>query len=345
MASINVHTSQDGVKTYHVRVRRKGEPTQCAVFPTLAQARKFATMVEGRIIEGKHFPHKKTQYTLNELLDKYCQDVMPHKTAETQRSHRAAIAYWRERLGHKMLGNITRDDVIKGRDALNDRAPATVVKYMTILTHALNIAVKEYEWVEKNVASTVSRPPLPPGRNRFLTDEERSRLLEECRKSKNRFLYSLVVLALSSSLRRSSLLNIQKQNIELNKRLLFIPMTKNKTPLALPLVGEAYDIIQDLCAGKTDEEYIFPGHEKGNGGWNHYAAAFEYAVSRANLSDVTFHTLRHSCASYLVQAGIPLYVISQILGHKTLAMTARYSHLAVDNLRDALTALSQRLSQ
>jgi len=178
-----------------------------------------------------------------------------------------------------------------------------------------------------------------------LTDDERSRLLEECRKSKNRFLYPLVVLALYTSLRRSSLLNIQKQDIELNKRLLFIPKTKNKTSLALPLVGEAYELVKDLCAGKTDEEHIFPGQEKGKSGWNHYDVAFEYAVKRANIPNFTFHCLRHSAASYMVQAGVPLYTVGMILNHKTLAMTARYAHLNTENLRDALEILADRLSK
>jgi len=128
MASINSHKAKDGTITYHVRVRRKGEPTQCAVFPTLSQARKYATMVEGRIVEGRHFPNKKTQHTLNELLDRYVREIMPRKTPETQQTHRAAIRYWRERLGHKLLGDITRDDILKGRDALTGRAPATIHK-------------------------------------------------------------------------------------------------------------------------------------------------------------------------------------------------------------------------
>jgi len=203
--------------------------------------------------------------------------------------------------------------------------------------------MKEYGWVHQNVASTVSRPPLPPGRVRFLTDEERTRLLEECRNSKNHFLYPLVVLALYTSLRRSSLLNIQKQDIDLNKGTLCIPRTKNKTTLVLPLVGEAYTLVKDLCSQNTGSGYLFPGQEKGKGGWNHYDVAFEYAVRRANIPNFTFHCLRHSSASYMVQAGVPLYTVGIILNHKTLAMTARYAHLQTENLKAALEVLAQRL--
>src|SRR5215510_1375028 len=130
MASINAHTAKDGTTTYHVRVRRKGEPTQCAVFPTLAQARKFATMVEGRMIEGRHFPNKKPKHTLAELIDRYLRTVMPRKTVETQQTHMAPLNYWRERLGSKPLSDITRADVLQCRDDLAGRAPATVCKYL-----------------------------------------------------------------------------------------------------------------------------------------------------------------------------------------------------------------------
>src|SRR5207249_7870272 len=64
----------------------------------------------------------------------------------------------------------------------------TVQKYLTILSHALNTAVREYGWLGTNVVNTVSRPPLPPGRVRYLSDEERSRLLQEWKKSQNRYL-------------------------------------------------------------------------------------------------------------------------------------------------------------
>jgi len=111
MATINVHQAKDGTKTFRVRIRRQGEPTQTASFPSLKDARKWATMMEGEIIAGKHFPASKPKHTLSELLDRYVQEIMPRKTIETQRSHKAAVAFWRERLGHKLLSDITKADI------------------------------------------------------------------------------------------------------------------------------------------------------------------------------------------------------------------------------------------
>jgi hypothetical protein len=95
MAAINVHQAKDGTKTYRVRVRRKGEPTQTASFSSLKDARQWVTMMEGEIIGGRHFPTSKPKHTLSELLDWYVQEIMPRKTIETQRSHRAAVRFCR----------------------------------------------------------------------------------------------------------------------------------------------------------------------------------------------------------------------------------------------------------
>jgi len=69
MASINVHTSKDGKTTYYVRIRRRGEQTQSATFPTRKDAQQWATMIEGQMIEGRHFPQRKPQHTLTSVAD------------------------------------------------------------------------------------------------------------------------------------------------------------------------------------------------------------------------------------------------------------------------------------
>ena len=174
-----------------------------------------------------------------------------------------------------------------------------------------------------------------------MSDGERQRLLEECRRSRNRFLYPLCVMALYTGLRRSSLFSLTTQNTDIVNGSLYLKRTKNARPLTLPLVGEALDIARTLVATSKDG-YLFP---RGTGyPWYYYRRAWENALQRAKLTDCSFHTWRHCCGSYLVQLGIPIYVVSQILCHTKITTTQRYAHLAVDNLREALNTLSQRLS-
>ena len=155
--------------------------------------------------------------------------------------------------------------------------------------------------------------------------------------------YALVILALATALRRGSLFALAMDNLDVDKGILYLEKTKNGSRLALPLVGEALTVARNLWA-ETVSGYLFP---RGRGNpWGHYRTAWELAVKRARLQDFSFHCLRHTAASYMVQAGIPLYVVGAVLGHspRSLAMTARYAHLQIDNLRDALSTLSHRLS-
>jgi integrase len=144
-------------------------------------------------------------------------------------------------------------------------------------------------------------------------------------------------------LRRGSLLGLTTENVQVEKGIVYLEKTKNGSRLALPLVGEALTLARNLCA-ETVSGYLFP-RSSGNP-WCHYRTAWEHAVARAKLRDFSFHCLRHTAASYLVQAGVPLYTVGAILGHssRSSAMTARYAHLAAENLREALTTLTTRMS-
>ena len=344
MATINAHTSKTGVTTYRVRIQRKGQKVQTATFPTLKDARRFGTLVEARMIEGRHFPQKST-HTLQELLDRYTREVMPQKTPETQRSEMPVVRYWLQTLGHMVLTEIQPAHIIACRDErAKQSAPATVVKYLATLSRAFSTAMREYHWCEQNPCRLVRKPTLPLGRVRYLSDEERSRLLTACQNSRNRALYPLVILALATALRSGSLFQLSTQNVDVEKGMLRLEKTKNGSRLVLPLVGEALTVARMLAATSQDG-YLLP--QRSGNPWGHYRTAWQRAVQRARLEEeFSFHSLRHTAASYMVQAGIPLYLVGAILGHssRSVHMTARYAHLATDNLRQALEVLAQRLS-
>jgi integrase len=344
MPTINAHKAKDGTITYRARVRLKGYPTQTATFPTRQEARRYAEMVNGQMLAGKHFPTK-IKHTLTELLERYTQEVLPRKRPETQRREGYILAFWNTQLGSRLLGDITKAEVVKVRDEFVKRgAKATTVhRYLNLLSHVFNTAIRDYDWLEANVVALVRKPSLPPGRIRYLTDQERARLLQECRRSKNPYIYSLVILAMHTGLRRGNLVELRKRDIDLKTRTVCVARTKNATALVLPLVGEAYAVMKERCAQIADAEFIFP-HSNEQYPRHSYRRAFTEAMKRAGIEDATFHTLRHCCGSYLVQAGVDLYTVSRILNHKNMAMTARYSHLQIDQLKDALETLSQRLS-
>jgi len=345
MATINLHKAQDGSITYRVRIRLKGMPLQTASFLTRPDAVKWAKVREGELLAGKHFPQKKANHTLAELIERYAHDVLPRKRYETQRRESYLLALWTKRLGAKELTDITKADIVKIRDEFAKRSAksTTIHRYLNLLSHVLNTAIKDYDWLNDNVVAKVSKPPLPPGKTRYLSDEERQRLLSECRRSKNHLLYDLVILAMYTGLRRGSLLRLRRRDIDLHQRTISVERTKNAMPVVLPLVGEAYEVVKARCASLAVDEHLFP-HANEQMPGRSYCRAFDYAIKRAKIEGASFHTLRHGVGSYLVQAGVDLYVVSRILNHKSIVMSQRYSHLQTDQLRDALEVLAQRLS-
>jgi integrase len=223
MATINMHTAKDGSTSYRVRVRMKGQPIQTASFHTLKDAQRWAKMREGEMLAGRHFPEKRQQYTLSELISRYYDDVHVHKSPKTQRREAYILRYWDDQLGHAFLPDIQPRDIIQRRDALSKtRKAGTIHMYLAVLSHMFTTAIREYHWMENNPCSRVSRPPLPPGRVRYLTDEERSRLLTACQESKNAYLYPLVLTALSTGMREGELLGLQYRDSDLDQGTIYL---------------------------------------------------------------------------------------------------------------------------
>lgn len=117
----------------------------------------------------------------------------------------------------------------------------------------------------------------------------------------------------------------------------FIP--KSGSERSIPMVGDALEVLTRLAAQRTDDVdgYAFTGTRGGRLNGNHVSRRFKYYVRLAKLPERTrFHSLRHTCASWLVQRGVSLPIVQAILGHSTIRVTQRYAHLAPDVMQAAM---------
>ena len=217
MASIDKRISDSGEISYKVRVRLKGYPTQTATFKRLTDAKRWAQQTEAAIREGRHFKTSEAKkHTLGDLIDRYTRDVLPTKP-KSQKKQESQLEWWKDKLGAYTLADVTpalisecRDELLKGTTYRGTvRSSATVVRYLAALSHAMGVAVKEWQWIEQNPVSNVRKPSESRGRVRFLDKEERARLLEECNKSSSSYLYPIVVLAISTGMRQGEILNLR----------------------------------------------------------------------------------------------------------------------------------------
>lgn len=155
-------------------------------------------------------------------------------------------------------------------------------------------------------------------------------------------LHALVLLAITTGARRGELVSLKWADVDLKDGRATIHDTKNGEQRTLPLAGKALEALRQLkLQNSARSDYLFPsptvvldpeiGKPQLDAPYEHFDAHWYAALEAAGISDFRFHDLRHTTASMLAAQGASLLEIADVLGHKTLAMVKRYSHLVVEH--------------
>jgi integrase len=347
MATITERRTENGERRYQAKVRLKGHPPQAATFHRKKEAERWAQSTEAALRERRYFKAAESERrTVGELIDRYLKEILP--TKRSGRSQWAQFLFWQSELGHLALADLTpalvadcRDRLAKGETPSGKPAsPATQVRYLAALGHAVTVAVREWGWLDDNPVRKVRRPKEPGGRVRFLSEEERTALLAACKMSQNPLLYPLVVLALATGARLGELLSLRWADVDLARGVARLARTKNGEPRALPLTGHALAVLKGhaaLC--RNDTAFVFPS-EHGRTPAS-LRKPWERALAEAGIAGFRFHDLRHTAASYLAMTGATPTDIAAVLGHKTLAMVKRYAHLSDQHVSQVVARMNE----
>lgn len=346
----NIEKRQNAAGTsYRVKVRLKGFPPQTATFERLTDAKRWVQATETAIREGRHFKTVEAKkHTLSDMLDRYEKSVLPNLKSGADRSRH--IIFWKAELGDYTLADVRPSQIAEARDTLaqsmtsrgEPRSPSTVNRYLATLSHAYTVAVKEWGWADENPLLKVSSLKEPRGRMRFLSDDERRRLLAVCKDSSSRFLYPVVVLAISTGMRHGEIINLRWKNVNLVEGYIVLYETKNGEVRRVPLAGHALECLKSLGkVRRTDTDLLFPQSR----GKNPVTLQKPWitALKTAEIEDFRFHDLRHSAASYLAMNGASLAEIAEILGHKTLQMVKRYAHLSEAHTASVVAKMNEKV--
>ena len=349
MAAIETRTNKAGKTSYRVKVRLKGHPTQTATFARRTDARRWIQDTESAIREGRHFKTSEaTRHTLADLIDRYTRDVLPGK--KDRKNQAAQYAWWRAELGALSLADITPAVLVAARDKLKatitrqgkPRSNPSVNRYIAALSHALTVASKEWEWLDGNPLSKVAKLKEPRGRVRFLSDDERGRLLDACKASVHPDLYCAVVLALSTGARQMEIMALTWKQVDLARGVAILEDTKNGERRALPLAGLALGLLRERSkVRRIDTDLLFPGRNPSRP--IELRKPWLQALETAGVEDFRWHDLRHSAASYLAMGGASLAEIAEVLGHKTLQMVKRYAHLSDSHTAAVVAKMNARI--
>jgi integrase len=277
--------------------------------------------------------------TVADLLQTYERTYLPHLAPQTQTHHRVVFRWLCRHYGDLPLTAITPAWLRQWREELSPgHTLGTVRQYLVTLSGALSWVV-EHGWLVENPMRMVRRPPEPPWRVRFLSADERQRLLCACQQSANAFLYLLVVLALSTGCRRNELCRLRWPQVDLERGLVRLVTTKNKRPRTVPVTGLALTLLRAHAATqRAGVDWLFPRADGQRPVL--IEQAWRTARQRAGLVDFRFHDLRHTAASYLAMHGASLLEIAEVLGHKKMDMTRRYAHLTDTHLRGVVDRMT-----
>ena len=336
MATIRKRDGKNG-SSYQVQVRIKGGGVESASFKSLTKAKIWAQSVEATIRDGKHFnKNSAKKHTLGDLIERFLDH--PFLKDKTKLNYSPQLKWWISQLGENKLADITPDKISRSRDGLLKKGfqKSSTNRYVAALSSAYSMAVKEFGWTDTNPCSKVRKLSEPRGRTRFLTDDERERLLISCENSNAKELLIIVLLALSTGARKNEIRWLRWDDVNVQTGTVIFRETKNGTIRSVPLVGRGLDLIREWGKiRRLDTDLVFPGKNP-----KHpvlFEKSWKRALKESDIEDFRFHDLRHSAASYLIMAGVHMRTVAEILGHKTLAMVQRYSHLSPEHLRGELT--------
>jgi integrase len=350
MASIQTRKTRSGKTKFRVQVRLKGRPPQYATFERKTDAKKWVQDVESAIREGRYFKTTEAKrHTLGDLIDRYIRDVLP--TKGTQKSNqKSQLIWWKEQIGDYTLADVTPALLGECRDLLLNssthykvkRSPATTNRYLAALAHALSVAVQEWGWLDDSPMRKIRKPTEPRGRVRFLSDDERERLLKACEESDSPYLYTVVVLALSTGARKSEIMNLKWKDVDLNRNRITLEETKNHERRILPLAGHALQLVKDMASvRRIDTHLLFSSSAPDRPADVRYH--WNTALRKAGIENFRFHDLRHTAASALAMNGASLAEIADVLGHKTLQMVKRYAHLSEAHTARVVARMNEKI--
>lgn len=209
-------------------------------------------------------------------------------------------------------------------------AAASTNRLRSCLSSVFTYAIKQRGYVTTNPVLQVPSITEDNKRKRYLSDDERKALIIACKASDWEKFYLLVALALTTGARLSEMLWLRWSDIDFINRTALLLLTKNSESRTLTIPPSTMEEL--LRFRQIGNGLVFVGSRKFNQPFE-FRRHWNTALNDAEIKDFRFHDLRHSAASYLAMSGASLVEIAEILGHKSLETTKRYSHLSVEHKR------------
>jgi integrase len=295
---------------------------------TLAQARNTLVKMKAELLDiARGFKKAEVEDVpfaafADTFLETYCR---PNKRAPER--DEISLVHLKAAFDGKGLNDVTAQDVEGYKAARRaEVAPGTINRELACLRTLLNKAV-EWGKLESNPMAKVRRFKEPPSRERFLTKDEAGRLVDAAPPT----LKPILIVALGTGMRRGEIFNLKWKDVDSVLGQISITMSKSGKPRKVPMSGA---VASALGAIPRRGEFVFQNGEPGQSVTS-MMDAFRAACAAVKITGFRFHDCRHTFASRALEAGADLVSVSKILGHSSIAMTAKYLHASGEGQRRA----------
>ena len=330
---------QRGKSWYYDFLYRGERYTGCIgpVSKTVAKeiiAKKKAEAVEGRY----ELPSKKPSPRLDDIVEEYFAYYRANRRPRSVIRHETSWHAIQPLLGTKRLDEISPLDLERYRRQRKHvgRSDVTINRELVFLRHLYNMAIT-WGKATDNPVKKVRFARENNGRIRMLSLDEEAHLLAHCGPQ----LKPTVLTALHTGFRKSELLSLPWDDVDFRRRVVTVRAgyAKNGEARSIPMNDVLTATLKAIRIDAAVNGLVFCSR---NGTpYKSFRSAFEKAVEKARLVDFTFHDLRHTFASRLVMSGVDLPTVKELLGHKDISMTLRYTHLSTDHKQHAVHLLEQ----
>lgn len=283
---------------------------------------------------------------VSDLIDRFMAGYAGRDDSLPQR-----LRWWQGKLGARRLADVQDDDIFHAVEELAAQrgrvyagldadgkgvfrskgkpfAPATLNRYTAAIGAVFSWSIKQ-RIAPRGWDSPCRRLGTRAENNevvRFLSDDERKRLFDACKASKWKPMFALVLLAIVSGARKGELKALRWRDVDLEAGTASIERSKNGDRKTLVLTPNLVAELRKFHGAPG--ALVFASKRRPDQAFAWESGAWPLALRAAQVKRCRFHDLRHSCASYLAQSGATLLEIADVLGHRNLNVTRRYSHLA-----------------
>jgi len=322
-------TLQNGDTRYRTIITKSGKSTKSKTFRRKSDAKTWGsrTVLEYQENEAKGI--KLCTITFSRLADEYM-----HWWTGKDHDRARLVLWWENQLGKILLSEITPELLREKLKLKKSKAPATYNKHLAVVSAVLDYATLQQEedditeqYIDDNPCKRVRSLKVNNKRVRYLSDEEKPRLLQSAKTIGGKF-YLKVLMALTTGMRKGELEKLRWNDIDFERGLALLHDTKNgtsrHTPIPDVIMGEVKKY-RELGNG-----LLFPSTVNPDKPFD-YKKWWDNCLKAANIQDFRWHDMRHDTASTLARDGKTLKEIAEVLGHKSLASTDRYTHLCTEH--------------